>query len=41
MPLDEAYELAAQAMVENLLHPDSAEGAAAFLDKRPPRWEGA
>ena len=30
---------AARAMVENLLHPDSAEGVAAFLDKRPPRWE--
>ena len=41
MPLDEAYALAAQAMVENLLHPDSAEGAAAFLAKRPPRWEDA
>jgi enoyl-CoA hydratase/carnithine racemase len=40
-PLDEAYEIAARAMVENLLHPDSAEGAAAFLDKRPPRWESA
>ena len=41
MPLDDAYALAAQAMVDNLLHPDSAEGAAAFLDKRPPRWEDA
>ena len=41
MPLDEAYALAARAMVENLLHPDSAEGAAAFLDKRAPRWEDA
>jgi enoyl-CoA hydratase/carnithine racemase len=41
LPLDEAYALAAGAMVENLLHPDSAEGAAAFLDKRPPQWEGA
>ena len=40
-PLEEAYALAARAMVENLLHPDSAEGAAAFLDKRPPRWEDA
>jgi enoyl-CoA hydratase/carnithine racemase len=39
MPLDDAYALAARAMVENLLHPDSAEGVAAFLDKRPPRWE--
>ncbi|MGA2492254.1 MAG: enoyl-CoA hydratase [Roseiarcus sp.] len=41
MPLEEAYALAARAMVENLLRPDSAEGAAAFLDKRPPRWEDA
>jgi len=41
MPLEQAYALAARAMVENLLHPDSAEGAAAFLDKRPPRWEDA
>ncbi len=41
MPLDEAYALAAQAMVENLHHPDSAEGVAAFLDRRSPRWEGA
>ena len=41
MPLGEAYALAARAMVENLLHPDSAEGAAAFLEKRAPRWEGA
>jgi enoyl-CoA hydratase/carnithine racemase len=41
MPLDEAYALAGRAMIDNLLHPDSAEGAAAFLDKRPPRWEGA
>jgi enoyl-CoA hydratase/carnithine racemase len=41
MPLDEAYRLAARAMVENLMHANSAEGAAAFLDKRPPRWEDA
>jgi enoyl-CoA hydratase/carnithine racemase len=41
MPLDEAYALAGRAMIDNLLHPDSAEGAAAFLDKRPPHWEGA
>lgn len=41
MPLDQAYALAARAMVDNLLHRDSAEGAAAFLDKRPPRWEDA
>ena len=41
MPLEQAYALAARAMVENLLHRDAAEGAAAFLDKRPPRWEDA
>jgi enoyl-CoA hydratase/carnithine racemase len=41
MPLDEAYAFAAQAMVENLAHPDAAEGVDAFLDKRDPHWEGA
>jgi enoyl-CoA hydratase/carnithine racemase len=40
-PLAEAYALAARAMVDNLAHPDASEGAAAFLDKRAPRWEGA
>jgi len=37
-PLNEAYRLAAQAMVENLALPDSIEGLGAFLDKRPPIW---
>jgi len=37
-PLDEAYRLAAQAMVENLAHPDSVEGISAFLEKRQPHW---
>ena len=41
LPLAEAYGLAAAAMIDNLLHPDAAEGAAAFLDKRPPRWGDA
>ena len=40
-PLPEAYALAGRAMVENLAHPDSAEGIRAFLDKRAPKWEGA
>jgi enoyl-CoA hydratase/carnithine racemase len=34
----DAYNLASRAMVENLLHPDAAEGIKAFLDKRAPRW---
>jgi enoyl-CoA hydratase/carnithine racemase len=34
----EAYALAGAAMVENMLHPDTDEGIAAFLDKRPPGW---
>ena len=37
-PLDEAYRLAAQAMVENLDLPDSVEGLRAFLEKRRPHW---
>jgi enoyl-CoA hydratase/carnithine racemase len=39
-PLDEAYRLAAQAMVANLAHPDSVEGIGAFLEKRRPVWGG-
>jgi len=39
-PLDEAYRIAGRSMVQNLMHPDSAEGIAAFLEKRPARWEG-
>ena len=40
-PLRQAYALASKAMIENLAHPDSAEGIGAFLDKRAPKWEGA
>jgi enoyl-CoA hydratase/carnithine racemase len=40
-PLPEAYALAGKAMIENLAHPDSAEGIGAFLDKRAPKWERA
>ena len=36
--LEEAYEIAERAMVENLDHGDSAEGIAAFLEKRQPHW---
>ena len=38
LPLGEAYALASQAMVDNLLHADAGEGIAAFLEKRAPRW---
>ena len=34
-----AYELAQRVMVENLQHPDAAEGIGAFLEKREARWE--
>jgi len=37
-PLDAAYRLAAEAMVENLADPDSVEGFSAFIEKREPRW---
>ncbi len=37
--LPDAYDIAAQAMVGNLAHADSAEGVAAFLEKRAPKWE--
>ena len=32
------YQTATQAMVANLMHPDTAEGIAAFLEKRAPHW---
>ncbi|SHI38530.1 Enoyl-CoA hydratase/carnithine racemase [Roseomonas rosea] len=38
LPLAEAYEVAAAAMVENLLAEDAAEGIGAFLGKRAPEW---
>jgi enoyl-CoA hydratase/carnithine racemase len=38
--LDDAYALARRVMVENMLARDADEGIGAFLDKRPPTWEG-
>ncbi len=38
--LADAYALASRAMVDNFMHPDAGEGAAAFLEKRSPRWGG-
>ena len=39
MDLGEAYRLASQAMVENMLASDAKEGIAAFFENRPPRWK--
>ena len=38
MPLDAAYDYAGDVMVQNMLYRDTAEGIAAFLEKRPPEW---
>lgn len=38
MPLDQAYAYTGAVMVDNMLHRDTAEGIAAFIDKRPPDW---
>lgn len=33
-----AYALTRNAMVKNMLDPDTAEGISAFIEKRPPNW---
>ncbi len=38
MPLEAAYAYTGEAMVENILHRDTAEGISAFLEKRKPDW---
>ena len=38
LSLSEAYALAGEAMVENMLDTDAVEGIDAFLGKRPPVW---
>ncbi|RAU20367.1 enoyl-CoA hydratase [Paramagnetospirillum kuznetsovii] len=40
MGLDQAYAYASEVMTTNMLARDAAEGIDAFLEKRPPRWEG-
>ena len=37
--LDDAYAYTGEVMVENMLYRDTAEGIAAFLDKRDPDWK--
>jgi enoyl-CoA hydratase/carnithine racemase len=39
MALADAYDYASRVMVQNMLIGDAKEGIAAFLAKRPPRWE--
>ncbi|MEL6583114.1 MAG: enoyl-CoA hydratase [Pseudomonadota bacterium] len=39
MPLDAAYAHTGRVMAENMLHRDTEEGIAAFLEKRDPTWE--
>jgi len=36
--LDAAYAHTGRVMAENMLHRDTAEGVAAFLEKRKPQW---
>lgn len=38
MPLAQAYDFAAQTMVENMMARDAEEGISAFLQKRSPDW---
>jgi enoyl-CoA hydratase/carnithine racemase len=38
--LEQAYELATEAMVSNMLTEDAAEGIDAFAQKRKPQWKG-
>ena len=40
MPLEEAYGFASEVMTQNMLTRDASEGIDAFIEKRPPTWEG-
>jgi len=40
MDVDQAYAYAGDVMVQNMLMRDTEEGIAAFLEKRPPDWQG-
>jgi enoyl-CoA hydratase/carnithine racemase len=39
-PLEEAYDLAGDAMTRGMTLEDAGEGIDAFLQKRPPQWKG-
>ncbi len=38
LPIEQAYELAVEAISQDAARGDGAEGIAAFAEKRPPRW---
>jgi enoyl-CoA hydratase/carnithine racemase len=38
MGIEAAYDHAGRVMAQNMLRRDTAEGVAAFLEKRPPEW---
>ena len=40
LDLSGAYDYAADVMVRNMLARDAEEGINAFIEKRPPIWEG-
>ena len=39
LPLDQAYDLAAEVMAKNMMASDVTEGIDAFMQKRPPQWQ--
>ena len=41
MSLEDAYEYAAERMIQNLQADDAKEGIDAFLNKRDPEWNNS
>lgn len=39
LPIEQAYTYAGEVMVDNMLYRDTAEGIAAFIEKREPDWQ--
>jgi hypothetical protein len=40
MGIADAYACATDVMVKNMMERDAEEGIAAFVEKRPPMWDG-